>query len=205
MDPKLVSSRLVTYYAVVFGLQFIVVGIKDGFLYALGAFNTSLFTAGFVAYVTSIRMSRFRLIHDHWHSLRFELPVEFIPVSGIFGVSIRIRGESHNEAVISKHYQEKVILKPLSNRKSYLGISREAYITDKIFLKNEHPYFPVLLEDEDETQAVHVIIPKTYGKTMHGKYPIVALAKSAEPTPRDNFALDGTEFKFLEWVVLKPS
>ena len=203
VDPRLVSSRLLTYYIIVFALEFILVGLMQGFLPALAAFNASLFTAGFVAYITSVRMSRFRLIHDHWHPLRFELPVEFIPVSGLFGVSVRIRGESHNEAVLSQHFEEQVVLKPLSKRKSYLGRPVNAFIADKIFMKNEHPFFPVFLEEESPEQAIHVIIPKTYGKTMHGKYPIVSLAKSSSPVNYQNFEQDGTEFKFLEWVYIK--
>ena len=204
IDPKRVSSRLLVYYIIVFAAQFLLVGFRDGFINAIFSFNASLFTAGFVVYVTSVRMSRFILIHDHWHPLKFELPIEFISFSGIFGTTIRIKGESHNDAIITRHYQEKVTLTPLSKRKSYLGQKIEAYIAEKIFMKNEHPYFHMILEDEDSSQATHVIIPKTYGKTMHGKYPIVALARAREATEYENFEQDGSEFKFLEWVYIKP-
>ena len=204
VDPKKVSSRLLVYYMIVFGAQFLIVGFRDGFVNALFSFNASLFTAGFVVYVTSVRLSRFLLIHDHWHPLKFELPFEFISFSGVFGMSIRIKGESHNDAIITRHYQEKVVLMPLSKRKSYLGRKVKACIAEKYFMKNEHPYFLMVLEDEDSEEAVHVIIPKTYGKTMHGKYPIVALAKSKQAITYQNFEQDGTEFKFMEWVYLKP-
>ncbi len=204
VDPKQVSSRLLTYYAIVFAVEFLIISFEHGISAGIMNINTSLFTAGFVVLVTSIRMSRFRLIKNHWYPLKLEMPFEIYGLPGIMRGGIRIKGESHNDASLSHHYQEQVILRPFSKRKSYLGRPVRAFIKDKIFMISHHPFFPLIMEDEDPLRAQHALIPKTYGKTEHKTYPIVALVKAIKPLQEENFAQDGSEFKFLEWVVVKP-
>ena len=212
IDSNKVMWRLLSYYGVVFLIQFIFMLFLHGIDYALIDFLGSLLTTGFIVFITSVRLSRFKLIKDRWHKLKIELPFSIhsgdsYAISGTL-LSVRIKGDPFNEAYISTFFKEYFHLKPLSlSSTKYLGKPRISYIEEKLFLKNDRTCFIAkIFHDTESGEYDRVLLkPKVNGVTMQNElHPIVAILKidRSEDINSDNF--NSKKLKFLEWGVIKP-
>jgi hypothetical protein len=104
----------------------------------------TLVTAGFIAFISIVRLTRFKLIKGRWENIRLELPFSIQTTDGanVVGRSIsdyprmrlRIKGHAYNEIHLNKYYQEYFRLKPLNCKRSFLKKTRRAYIIEKFFL-----------------------------------------------------------------------
>jgi len=211
VDPNKVAGRLLSYYLVVFLIQFVLLSLTEGLEYAAYNLIGELFFTGLIVMVICGRLSRFKLIEKRWNNLTLEFPFSLKPGNSHYSdagfLRLRIKGESFNEVHITKFYQEYFYLKPLTKRKTYLGQPRLAYIEKKIFLHNDESYFMARVYAEDQNGQFEQILlkPKTRGKTIvHGKHPLVAVLKYDHIKNVEDPKLKVKNFKYKEWAFIKP-
>lgn len=205
-----VSLRLISYYGLVFLIQFAFLVYKENFMYAFSDLTASIFTTGFVIIITCERLSRFKLIQHRWNKVNIELPFSF-GAGDPFGMTssvfrIQIKGDPYSESQISEYYEEFFHLTPLTKRKTYIGNTRIAYIEKKLFLKNDESFYLTKLfySNDDDKHELLLIKPKRKGETMvNDKYPIVAVLKIDHLDDYTDVNLTIKDFKFQEWAFIK--
>ncbi len=211
IDSYKVANRLLTYYGVVFFIQFIFLAYSISIPHAIGHFISSLYVTGFIVLVSCIRLSRFKLIKDRWHKIKIELPFGYT-VGDPYGMnksqrSFRIKGDSYNESFINTYYEEYFALHPLTNKTTYLQKMRLGFIEKKVFLKNDDTYYvtKIFITDENGTHKKILLKPKTSDVTMvNQKHPIVAVLEVNAEVDIENINADTAKFRFREWAVAKP-
>ena len=142
VDSWKVSGRIFTYYAFVFAIQSVLIGMDNGVVFAIRATKNNLITAGFIIAVTTIRLSRFKLIQGRWFKIKVELPFQIGGGSEMSGyaspvstMSISIKGDSFNEVFINNFYEEYFYMYPVSSRIGEIPDRQFAYIERKLFLE----------------------------------------------------------------------
>jgi RsiW-degrading membrane proteinase PrsW (M82 family) len=206
-----VAGRLVAYYSIVFLCQLLLLSFFEDMTNAFLNLRASIFSSGFIIAVTSVRLSRFKLIKDRWENLKLEMPFTMAP-GDTFGrrnspIRIRIKGDSYNETFINQYYEEYFELNPISTRNTYLENTRNAFIERKIFLKDEETFYlaKVFHAYKTEVFEMYLLKPKTANKTMvNEKHPIVAVLKIENIEDIENTALTSHDFEFLEWAYITP-
>jgi RsiW-degrading membrane proteinase PrsW (M82 family) len=208
------SSRVINsiflYYGIVFVAQFLVLMNEENFEFAFSNFTSSFISTGFIVIVTTVRLSRFKLIKNRWHKLKLELPFSIVP-GDPYGmksnyVLVKFKGESFNEIWINEFYNEYFWLCPLTFRHSYLGSKRLAYVEKKLFFKNDLSFYLVKVfhvQKEGEYEY-YLLRAKTRGMTRaRDGSPITAILKAGEHQFSDNSDLTANDFNFLEWGVMR--
>lgn len=212
IDSDKVLNRLLTHYAIVLGIQFILMLFYVTIEEAIAVLIYSVLFSGFIIIVTSIRLSRFKLIHKRWNALKLEFPFTMRENEATGStnriLNIVMRGDSINEMHINAFYEEYIILNPVSQRNTHLGTPRLAYIYRKIFLYRDETFYVVKVFDGNEhsPHQLMLIKAKVSSVTMvNKKYPIVALLKIENLLDLENTKLSATDFKFKEWAFIKPT
>jgi hypothetical protein len=211
IDSDKVAGRLLMYYGIVFLIQFVMLIFFENVTYAIKNFIGSMYFSGFIVVVSCVRLSRFKLIKDRWQKLKIELPFAFSQ-GDPYGMrssraTLRIKGESYNEASINVFYEEYFYLIPISNRTTYLGYERLTFIERKLFLKNDETFYlaKVFHDGEDGEHTKLLLKAKTNDATMvSDKYPIVAVLEMDSLSEIENTALSSGDFTFKEWAYIKP-
>ncbi len=212
VDSDMVAKRLLSYYGIVFLIQFILLAFKNDFIYAIRNLAGSLLITGFIIIITVVRLSRFKLIQGRWQPIKIEFPFSIKQGDSFMStrrsyLSITIKGESYNETYINTYYEEYFLLHPLTARNSHIQKTRNAYIEKKIFLKNDETFYLVkIFHDENKENFETMLIkPKTNETTMvNDIYPIVALLKIENADDLENINLGAKDFQFKEWAFAKP-
>ncbi len=211
IDTNKVAIRLLTYYGIVFGLQFLFVFIAEDISKAIVSFFISLFITGFIVIITCVRLSRLKLIQGRWNKIKLDIP--FTISSGGIGqyrstfFKIGIKGDEANEIHINAFYQEYFYIYPVSKKSTYIVNPRLAYIERKIFLKNDETFYVAKIFDSGERSGYETVLlkAKSFSITMvNGKYPIVALLKIHDMNQLENVSAVFNDFGFREWAFLRP-
>lgn len=213
IDSGNVSTHLIINYLIVFILQFAIHAYFDDLKIAMRLFFGSIITVGFIVLVTSLRLSRFKLIKDRWFPLKFELPFRVLQgepygITGTF-IKIGVKGDSYNEVAVNIYYEEYFHLCPLSPRISHLEYTRLAFYEKKLFYKNDEAFILAKVYDSDIDKNSSfermLLKPKTTGTTMYKeKFPIVAVLKIDHLEEIENNKHSFSDFKFVEWGVIMP-
>ncbi len=197
-----IATRIMIYYAIVFILQFFVMGYQTDFNKALLHFQASVYVGGFIIIISVLRLSQLKLIQNRWQPLKLELPF----VLNAPGQKIKIKGESYTENRMGTYYEEYFTLCPLS-KTLHIEKPRLAYIEKKIFLKYDETLFlaKVFYDDVKEKFEYMILKPKIKDKTLaFDKYPIIGLLKVSDTAAIEDTTKSSTSFKFLEWAYAKP-
>lgn len=212
VDSDKVAKRLLSYYGIVFFIQFILLTVTENFIYATTNFTGSIMFTGFIIAISVIRLSRFKLIQGRWQPIKIEFPFtiyqgdSFMSTRPSF-LRIKIKGESYNETYINTYYEEYFLINPISAKSTYIRNPKIAYIEKKIFLKNDETFYvtKVFLDDKKEEFETMLIKPKTNDKTMvNDIYPIVALLKIENLKDIEDIRFGISNFQFKGWVYAKP-
>jgi RsiW-degrading membrane proteinase PrsW (M82 family) len=199
INSSKVARRMLLYYTAVFFVALLTVSYISGIEEAIVNFLISIGTTAFVVFVTCYRLSRFKLIKGRWEKLQLQLPFYLGTAPKGIGSTLRIRGDSYNEAYINVFFQEHFYLQPLSDSDSYLGKPRLAFLEKKLFLKKDKTYYlaRVYLSNNLNSEYEYVMLkPKTYGTMFkHNYIPIVGVMKR-EMGPRGKFS-------FVEWAMAR--
>lgn len=207
-----VISRMLLYYGLIFLAEFSITAMKFNGFTALIQLFVNILNPGLILLVIIVRLSRFKLIRNRWHPIRFELPVTYVSGPRLPGDTrqkyLRIKGDSYDESLINAYYNEYFILVPLRQESSFLEEARAAYIEEKLFLKGDETFYltSIFADIENKIAMSYLIKPKNFGISfIEGKYPIVALLRYDHHTfdMNDNSkSLD--DFEFIEWAYIKP-
>lgn len=199
IDPSKISKKLLLYYLAVIGLQLFILSITDSVdKAAYSLFPTAIITFPIIL-VTCVRLSRFKLIHQHWHAFKIELPVN---IGGSDGGYFRFKGDGHEEALMANYYNEFAWIYPVSMKNSTLGGKRLIYIEKIDFLRNEEVFYEIKLfaEGKNSGYVQFLIKPKQKGQTLvNGKHPIVSILDLSNITNWHDKNLGISDFRFMEW------
>ena len=201
LNSHFIAAQLLTYYLGVYIIQFILIWTNDNIYVALSNFLGALYTSGFLVVVISIRLSRFRLIKNHWHTLKIEFPFTI----GAAGQAIKIKGDGYNEALINSYYQELFYLKPLSIRNTFIGNKRLALIEKKFYSKEDQVYYQAKVYHGNQHGEYETIFlrPKRKGVLSKGEKPIVAIMLGPSDSSFEHWSFKNSDFKFKEWGLIE--
>ncbi len=207
-----VSKRLLIYYGIVFGIQFVLVAVAEGNFEAIGSLIFSFLTTGFIVLIACVRLSRFKLIKDRWDPFKIEFPFSFIrrdeysegfiPLGSYY---LKIKGESFNEAYISPYFNEYFYLNPTNPSTSKIKVRKLVYIVDKVFLKGDKAYYKAkLFKDDANSKFAYILLrPKTTKPTMYDdKHPVVAILKHDKVYDEKHRRTNTKKFRFVEWAFI---
>lgn len=219
-----VMTRLLVYYAIIYAIQFFVIGFHNGiklgfqksFMFALGSLFLGIFSTLVIIIALCTRLSRFKLIEGRWEKLRLEFPFYFTfggrsatqeRMVLVYPLHIHVKGASFDESYPSKFYEEYFRLYPMSPRRTYLGDMHIGYIERKLFLKNDETYYLAkVFDDGKESNFEYMLLKPKLDHTTRIKeeFPIMALLKIKEIEDIENEKASVHDFPFMEWVVIKP-
>lgn len=202
INPNKVAGRILLYYGIVFIAQMILLTIEYNGVTAVSNFFYTLITSGIIVLISVVRLSRFKLIENRWNKIKIELPFKLMT-----NALIEIKGDGFNESFINTYYEEHFYLVPLSQRNTYLGYKRIAYIEKKLFLKNDETFFYIKVFEAGLSGNYdnYLMKAKTNGMTLvANKHPVVALLKFNSVEDLENTNLTMKNFQFVEWGYLKP-
>ncbi|WP_010662234.1 PrsW family intramembrane metalloprotease [Marinilabilia salmonicolor] len=210
INSSRVINSIFSYYGIVFVAQFLILMNEENFEFAFSNLTGSIISTGFIVIVTTIRLSRFKLIKDRWHKLKLELPFSIVP-GDPYGmksnyVLVKFKGESFNEICINEFYNEYFYLCPLTFRNSGIGCKKLAFVEKKLFFKNDLAFYLVkVFDDQKEGDFEYFLLrAKTGGMTRaRDGSPITAILKAGEYQFSDNPDLTVNDFDFLEWGVMR--
>lgn len=185
VNQSKVATRLMIYYAILMLAQTLILAITGTVKNAIENFTASLFTAGFIIVITSVRLSRFKLIKEHWYPLQLTLPFSIVPGNKRYNsrprAAIRIKGDSYNEAVITSFFDTPAQMLPINNTAPFSIAPFEFTITDKTYLDNETPCF-MAHKNGQRTIEWLLITPISQGKQFtNERHPMVNVFKLAQP------------------------
>lgn len=212
INPKKIARTLLLHYTVLFLVQSLVLLFRESFMEALDNFGSVLTFTGIIVLITSLRMSRFRLIKGRWNPLRLSLPftIGASAPEGVFpffsGLTIRINGESYDQSALNQYYHKYLTLAPLKAKGSKLHTPRKAYLAEKLFLDDDQTFYLLHVYDQNEEgQFTPLLIKiKSHGRThTENGDPIVWVLGMK---PGSSFAQDSSEsqpFTFHEWGVVR--
>lgn len=208
INPNKVSLKIIGYYMILLLIQLIIVSAKKGFETGFAVLIGSVFISGFIIFITALRLSRFKLIQNMWHPIKFELPFSIISTNSAYAsaslLGLTIKGDSYNETRISSFYNEDIYLCPLSKKRSKLERARKVYVEGKLFLKNYDSVYTVRFYDSDISSEQFFIKAKKSGKSFSPDgNPIVALLKCTEEFIDEDMILTDKDFRLIEWAVAR--
>jgi RsiW-degrading membrane proteinase PrsW (M82 family) len=208
IDSDKVLTRLLIYYAIVYFIQYCINTAEKGPERAILSLEGTVFVTAPILIIVITRLSRFKLIQGRWEKLKLELPFSYTysPTGEYFRSGFIVKGEPFAETSLNKLYQEYFTINPVS-KNSFIEKSREVFIEKKYFLENDKAFHIIKLFTDKEHQHFewYALSTKLKGKTrFNDKYRIVALFKFKDSARIDAESLSVKDFKFIEWVYIKP-
>lgn len=210
IDIDRIAKRILMYYGIVFLAQFVLITADYGLGQGLVSLLKTIFMPGIIVAVCAARLSRFRLIAGRWNPIKIELPFYLFGKSdrlqeGITPFNLRIKGASFNEIYLAKHFQENVLIVPVSTRNTTIGGARWAYLEKKIHLKNDEAYYITRLYHSEQGGTFDTVLlkPKVSGITRTKKNnPLVGLMDVIQVRDAKTGNLK-KKYRFQEWVYLR--
>lgn len=207
------SSRLalflLSYYAILLGVQLIFVGIESNFLTAMATFYGEFFLVGFITIVSTARLSKLQLIQGEWFPIRFELPFGVAGSMPWVNGHIKIRGYAYNAAILQSLYQSEVIFRPINRSRGILNQTARGSMDQILFFKDHRRAFHTRIEvGEAAEKHEFLVVPKLEGKNfMHDSRPIVGLVEWEERFKDPLLAkqIDLKKLKVRDWLLVYPA
>jgi RsiW-degrading membrane proteinase PrsW (M82 family) len=152
-----VAGRLLSYYLLLFIVQTVTLLVDHTLFEALAEFWRTLLVTGFIVVITTVRMSRFRLIKGHWSPIHISLPFSVISTNTDkyfqwIGLKIKINGDSENEAELNTLIDESLQMNLVQQDSNAAQISFRASVKNKICLSDNQVYYQLhcWLKDANE-------------------------------------------------------
>jgi len=195
-----ITQRLLSYYAVIFFIQVILLIIERDFIYALTNFYHQLFLAGTITFITILRMGRFTLVPEEWQPV----PIEF-PFAWASNPFIRVKGNPYDDILCERFYNKPLIISPLNEKKSaQLRHSRKAVMARKLWFEDGEPAYLLRFEEDfKESKKYFLIKAKVKGTKSRGKDPIVHLLQINKAPDSTSHRIEKKDFPFVEWAILE--
>lgn len=137
-----ISLRLLSYYGLIYVLQFIIATIEYDALEAFWIIKGSIFLPGFIIIITCIRLSRFSLLKGHWQALKIEFPFYIED-----GKRIKVKGEESNPASLNRFIGQRIEIAPVKSVSKRLRSPFTGVIVEKRYLNKNSPYFELSVDN----------------------------------------------------------
>ena len=206
---KNVFKRTFYLFLTLMFFQFLSLSFFKNINYSLNVLLDTLWFSLIIIFISSKRLSKFKLIKNKWTSPKFELPF-FSFYSESFHsrkprLKLRFRGETFNEKSLDFYLHVYCSINPLSKRNSYILKPKDIFLADKVFFKNEETFYIAHVIKNDNPEMM-LLKPKITGKNLvKNRHAICALLSIPEGVNvEDNMdVLSSSDFIFREWVFVK--
>lgn len=206
VDSDRVSDRLLTYYLVVFGIQFLLFWLYWGIDDAVGYFIIKLFMTGSIILIVCIRLSRLKIIPGRWYPFKIEMPFGFFARETFIDAQIRqydlrIKGSSYNETRVLKCLHQQSCLISLDEE----GLRRYVFVGKKDYFSNDDIYFIAEIQTQvnSNLHGPEVLLkPKIHGKKFIKGVPIVGVFDFSEVKKSGEKIASVKQLRFLGWAKL---
>jgi hypothetical protein len=124
----------------------------------------------------------------------------------IFGIGFKIRGENEKEFQFIKYMGKDILIYPVNKNASKINTNRRARLLKKYFLKNDVVIYLIEVFNEDKTNTIYLLKPKTRSITyINGIYPIGILMQyeSSVTDHKNHETLSYKDLKKIEYVYIK--
>lgn len=206
-----VFSRLLTSYGILLLVELLLLILTKDIYPAILQILFTISTTGFIVFVAAARLSRFKLIDDRWHPLRFELPFGLVEAQGRNGAVSRlaIKGDSYNQAHMNQYYHKyfEIWTLGLGRFQAWPEERKLGFLERKLFLKNDETHFVIRVFDKgvDSPYKTYVLKPKLgRGNRIDDEHPVHALL-TLDPMPEEVSYTGKIETHFHAWVFVKPA
>jgi RsiW-degrading membrane proteinase PrsW (M82 family) len=202
VDSSRVVKRMFIYYGIIFLFEFLLLFFNSGLTEALKELAFSFVFVGLITSISIVRLSRFKLIRNHWFKIKLELPFYFHKSDQMKHYRIRIKGEGYNEVHITKFFGESIWYTTFSGEK---GIKRKVEIHRKVFHKHDQTFFIGKLYHSEESLVYETVLikPKLEGESLVDKeHPIVAIFQVEDLQFRKGERFSASKTTFMHWAYL---
>jgi RsiW-degrading membrane proteinase PrsW (M82 family) len=202
VDSSKVVKRMFVYYGAIFLMEFLILFYLEDIAFALKEVAISFVIVGLITSISIVRLSRFKLIKNHWFKIKFELPFYMHKSEKSNRYRLRIKGEGYNEVHITKFFGESIWYTTYSNE---IGTKQKIEIHQKVFHTHDQTFFiGKLFNPEGNYQFETVLIkPKLEGKSFfNDEHPIVAMyqVEGLQLLKGERFSASKTTF--MHWAYL---
>jgi len=211
IDNEKVSMRILTYYALVFVFQFLLVSLESGLKGAIASIGISTLLTLTIVVIISLRLSRFKLVPGRWNPISFELPFRIKYGKEHYESSswlkFRVKGESYNEVYLNKYLHEYFWLCPMGKGHLKLQYPKLCFIEDKLYLEKDETYYlaKLFLDDRHKKWEYILLKPKLKGSRFtEQRSPILAVLSKPDFIDLSDNSLALKDFSFLNWAYPKP-
>ena len=206
---KNIFKRIFYLFLTLIFFQFLSLSFFKNINYSLNIFLDTLWFSLIIIFIFSKRLSKFKLIKNKWTSPKFELPFFFFYSESFHSrkprLKLRFRGEIFNEKSLDFYLNVYCSINPLSKRNSYILKSKDTFLADKVFFKNEETFYIAHVIKNDKVEMM-LLKPKTTGKNLvKNRHAICALLSIPEGVSieENTDVLISSDFIFREWVFVK--
>jgi RsiW-degrading membrane proteinase PrsW (M82 family) len=204
-----ICGLVIRWYVLIFLIQLamlIYTGTVESGIYKILAFLLSI---GFIISITSIRLSRMRLIPGKWKrfSLSFPIGMGGFIEPGYSNTYFKIDGPEFDESDLDQLIDNFFFLKPYSKKSKYLKQIRVAYMERKIFDEDERAYYVIRVFLSGTSGAFErmILIPRLKPPSfILNKYPLVFLFSQEDSGNLPEFMKNPKELILREMAIAIP-
>lgn len=208
-----IVSRLLLWYSLTLIIAFANNALVMDLKFSIITFFYSLISDGFLFFIVILRVSRFKILKQKYYVVKPQFPF-YITRNGdedfvfpFFNLPIKVRGENYREYLLTRYLMRPVQLWPVNAKKSLIRHAVDAEVTEKVILFDDVIVYRVNIKELSQPdKPAFVLKPKTSGKVqVNDLFPIAGLYEVAKQNDGGELRhLDLKNFKFLEWVYLRP-
>jgi RsiW-degrading membrane proteinase PrsW (M82 family) len=178
--------------------------------FAIKSTFASLVKEGVVLIIVALRASRLKINKRKYFPVKIQMPIHFTNSDdedfSIFGIGFKIRGENEKEFQFIKYMGKDILIYPVNKNASKINTNRRARLLKKYFLKNDVVIYLIEVFNEDKTNTIYLLKPKTRSITyINGIYPIGILMQyeSSVTDHKNHETLSYKDLKKIEYVYIK--
>lgn len=202
INPTEVSSRIITSYLVLIGIELVVMSFNKGIEFAIIATMDIIILAGFIILILGFRLGRFSIVPQTWQKLKFNLPF-YVSVSHSNRNTLQIRGNGFSDALLTSYVGTEVAIASFTKHRSFFGIPAEGIMTGHFITEEGKPIYIIRLKPSSiQNESVELIatVKNSGNSVTKKKQPIVKLGLMKARYREQPLSLE--EVKFSEWAVI---
>jgi len=187
-------SSTTQLYKTIFFWYLLVLMLEFGYVYyykdasqAISDTAKNLFNEGVLLIVVALRASRLKINKRKYFPIKIQSPIYYTKNDdedfSIFGIGLKIRGENEKEFQFLQYMGQDVYIHDVNKNLAESKGSKKSHFLKKYFLKNDVVTYLITVYNEDDTNTVYLLKPKTTSNSyINNLYPIATLLQYENPT-----------------------
>ncbi|WP_196886287.1 hypothetical protein [Aureivirga sp. CE67] len=198
LNSKRIRNQLLYMFGTLFFLQLLLNAEIENLKLSVHYLVIIIQSTGFVAFVSVVVLSYYKLIQGKWYPIRLEIPI-YKPGKK----NIAIKGFSRNESDFIPFYDTEFKMLDVSQNSDFLS-NQKFRILQKLYFKGDELGFLAESVNDADNEKI-ILYPKLDGViTMENKYPIVGIYYFDESNDLSKHILKIKHFQFHGWKKMIP-